>query len=229
MMRSLPHIRVISIALASLFLAMPAICQIDQAFDQTFGSKVEANDLDESKALNPFPYYEFTFWDDGTPGYDANDPVYIHFSPGNSIVSEYDIRLTPFSDFAAGTKVKRTDIDHDKRLTKFANAEPRYMENDNIDGYSLGDPVYLDINPGTLGAKDIRLTNHLGYAAGTRINDSDTDRGMPTSTLPGGLGFYNSNGNIDSRGSGIYDSVDDVYIDVPPSDEVTVNDIRISV
>jgi hypothetical protein len=114
MMRSLPHIRVISIALASLFLAMPAICQIDQAFDQTFGSKVEANDLDESKALNPFPYYEFTFWDDGTPGYDANDPVYIHFSPGNSIVSEYDIRLTPFRVLRLAPRFMRTDIDHDR-------------------------------------------------------------------------------------------------------------------
>jgi hypothetical protein len=229
MMRSIPHLRIVFTALALSFLIVPAICQLDGAFDQTFGSKVEENDLDESKALNSFAYYEFAFWDDGTPGYDANDPVYIHFSPGNSIVSENDIRLTRFSDFAAGTKVRRTDIDHDKKLTKFANAEPRYIEYDSVDGYSLGDPVYLDINPGVLGANDIRLTNHLGYAAGTRINDSDADRGMITSTLPGSLGFYNSNGNVNSRGAGIYDFVDSVYVDVPPSDEVTVNDIRISV
>jgi hypothetical protein len=213
-----------------LFILSPVLSQPDQQpLAQTDGSKVTAGSLDESLALNAFRYYEFAFWDDGAPGYDINDPVYLHFNSNYHIVIEGDTRITPFGNCAASTKVLRTDIDNGKKLTRLANAEPRYLEHDGIDGYSLGDSIYLTIRPGTVSANDVRLTSYLGYAAGSKVNDADADRGMPTSTVPGSLSFYNADGNVDNMGQGIYDTQDNIYMDVPPSDVATVNDVRLSI
>ena len=218
------------LALVTLFILSPALSQPDQQpLIQTYGSKVMVGSQDESLALNDFRYYEFAFWDDGISGHDINDPVYLHFNPNYHIVSESDIRLTPFDNYVAGTKVLRTDIDNDKKLTRFANAEPRYLESDGIDGYSLGDPIYLTIHPGTVNGNDIRLTSYLGYAAGSKVTDADADRGMPTTTVPGSLSFCNADGNIDNMGQGIYGTGDSIYMDVPPSNVVTVNDVRLSI
>jgi hypothetical protein len=229
-MRLTSYLRAAFPALVMLFILSPVLSQPgQQILAQADGSKVAAGSLDESLALNAFRYYEFAFWDDGTPGYDINDPVYLHFNPNYRIVSEGDIRLTPFGNYAASTKVLRTDIDNDKKLTRFANAEPRYLEHDGIDGYSLGDPIYLTIRPGIVSANDVRLASYLGYAAGSKVTDADADQGMPTSTVPGGLSFYNADGNIDNMGQGIYGTQDNIYLDVPPSNVATVNDVRLSI
>jgi hypothetical protein len=150
------------------------------------------------------------------------------------MVSQNDVRLTPFGIFAAGSQVKPTDPDHDKQLIRFGAsrypvAELRYFDVDGGKVYSLEDPVYLDINPGTVGAGDIRITSYKDYPAGSRVRDSDVDSDKPTMTLPGMLCFYNANGNVNNGGWGFYDEGDVVYMDTQyPFYQVTVNDIRMS-
>jgi hypothetical protein len=84
----------------------------------------------------------------------------------------------------------------------------RYFDVKRSKSYSLDDPVYLNINPGTVTSGDIRLTSYMGYEAGSRVRDSDLDSGKPTTILSGTLTFYNANGNINNGGWAIYDAGD---------------------
>jgi hypothetical protein len=210
---------------------------------QIYGSKVMTDDLDESKALSPFfggP--QFAFIDLNNNGlFEPGDPVYINLNPADGIVSENDIRVTPFSNASfAGTQVMATDPDHDKALVRFGTgrypaAELRYFDMDGDKSYSLIDPVYLDLNPGSVTAGDIRITGYpldapLIYLPGSRVRDSDLDSDKPTNTLPGTFSFYNNDGNINNGGWAIYDTGDVIYMDTQfPFNVITVNDIRMSI
>ena len=163
----------------------------------------------------------------------------ININPADGVVSENDVRVTPFGTFPAGSQVVATDPDHDKPLKMFGTyhypaAEPRYFDVNGDKAYSIEDPVYLNLNPGIVSAGDIRITGYPvntplpGLIPGSRVRDSDSDSGKPTSTLPGMLAFYNANGNINDAGRGIYDKDDVVYIATQyPFNAITVNDIRL--
>jgi hypothetical protein len=201
-----------------------------------YGSKVLSHDIDEGRALSPFYIEpEFAFVDLSNNGIiEPDDPVYLHIDPTISRVSEGDVRITPFGVFSAGSKVEATDPDHGKELKKFGSvryppAELRYFDVDGDRAYSLNDPVYLDLNPGTVTAGDIRITGYKDYPAGSRVRDSDADSSKPTSTLPGMLCFYNPDGDINNGGWAIYNIPDPIYVDMQyPFYSVTPNDIRIS-
>jgi hypothetical protein len=233
-MMYLSNYRLALLAMVFILLGSSAIAQDSSA--HTFGSKVKLSDSDESKALSRFfvdP--EFAFYDANIKGiFDSGDPVYIHINPTEPTVSENDVRLTSFGSFPPGSQVRLTDPDVGYPLsqfgsTGFSRAEVRYFDVDGDKAYSLNDPVYLDFNPGTVTSGDIRLTNYMGYDAGTRVRDSDLDSGKPTTILPGMLNFFNSNGDINNGGYAIYDSGDIIYMDTQaPFLTVTVNDIRLS-
>lgn len=238
-MRAISNFGVILLATIFLMLSYPAIAQ-------DYGSKVMAGDEDESRALSPFfSGPEFAFIDLNNNGlFEPTDPVYINMNPADCMVSENDVRVTFFEDpsyFPAGSQVRAAEPDHDKALIRFGTyrypaAELRYFDMDGDKAYSLNDPVYLDLDPGKVTAGDIRITGYLepiqGFdmGAGTRVRDADPDSDKLTITLPGMLGFYNANGNINNGGWAIYDTGDLVYMDTQyPFNTVTVNDIRLSI
>jgi len=214
------------------------------AMAQEYGSKVMPNDLDESRALSPFfSGPEFAFIDLNNNGmFEPGDPVYINIYPADGMVSENDVRITPFETeamYPAGSQVRASDPDHDKPLIRFGTyrypvAELRYFDMDGDKAYSIIDSVYLDLSPGTVSAGDIRITGYpldelLAYFPGSRVRDADLDSDKPTTTLPGMLSFYNANGNINNGGWAIYDTGDVIYMDTQyPFNAVTINDIRMS-
>ncbi len=240
-MRSI--LMVFLLALAFFSISSPAFAQFD------FGSKVLPGQDDESKALSPFYVGpEFAFIDLNDNGiFEPGDPVYININPADGVVSENDVRVTDFGSdynqgmpypFTAGSQVRATDPDHDKPLIRFGTyrypaAELRYFDMDGDKAYGIEDPVYLDLSPGTVSAGDIRITGYpldgsMISAPGSRVRDSDPDSDKPTSTLPGMLAFYNTNGNINNGAWGIYDTGDVIYIDTQyPFNVITVNDIRL--
>lgn len=202
-----------------------------------YGSKVQLNDVDESRALNPF-YVAPTlaFVDAGVVGvFDPGDPVYIHIDPNSNSVSENDLRITPFGDFPAGSQVELSHPDYGNKLSRFGvspypSVELRYFDAKGDKAYSIDDPIYLDVNPGKVNSGDIRITGYLGYEAGSRLEDSDIDADKPTSLLPGMFNFFNANGNINNAGWAIYDKGDKIYIDTQyPFSTITINDIRVAV
>mgnify|MGYP000896121987 CR=1 FL=1 len=202
-----------------------------------YGSKVLQNDVDESRAMNPFYVAPiFAFVDAGIIGtFDPGDPVYIHIDPNSNFVSENDLRITPFGDFPAGYQVGLSDPDYGNKLSRFGvmpypAVELRYFDSKGDKAYSIDDPVYLDINPGKVNSGDIRITGYMGYEAGSRVEDSDVDADKPTSLLPGMFNFFNANGNINNAGWAIYDQGDKIYIDTQyPFYTITINDIRMAI
>jgi len=179
---------------------------------------------------------EFAFWDGGIVGvFDRDDVVYINIDPTDDVVSENDIRLTPFGDLPAGSQVAKADNDIGKPLTKFGTAttpraELRFLDAGGDRAYNLEDPIYLNVVPGEINPNDVRITNYKGFSAGSRVKDDDPDNGLKTSTLPGMLSFFNTNGNINNGGYAIYDRGDIVYMDTQyPFYVVTINDVRLSI
>ncbi|MHC1631544.1 MAG: hypothetical protein ACXQT4_04530 [Methanotrichaceae archaeon] len=221
------------ILLLILGLALVASSVVLAADELEYGSKVKFGDTDESRALSPFYMGpEFAFWDVGTPDlFDPEDPVYINIDPTDDTISENDVRLTPFGILTAGSQVSKVDNDCGQKLTKFGTGkvprvELRYLDVNGDGAYSLEDPIYLDVNPGTVNSNDVRITSYKGNPAGSRVKESDTDNGLPTSTLPGKLSFFN-NGDINNGGFAIYGRGDRVYIDTQdPFYIVTINDVR---
>jgi len=112
--------------------------------DYGFGTKVMSTDLDLGRPLFCTPAGTMVgFWDVGTPGYDENDPVYLHiarFCAG--LIDANDIRLTGIDNHSPGSKVTFSDVDMNKPLTLL----PSTINFLNIHGsqaYDLEDPVYL--------------------------------------------------------------------------------------
>lgn len=233
MMRYLPFGRT---AVMVLVLALVATSATSASEDMEYGTKVKWNDVDEAGALSPFyTGPELAFWDEGIIGvFDTEDVVYININPSDDVVSENDVRLTPFGDLPAGSQVAKADNDIGKQLTKFGTAttpraELRFLDVGGDLAYNLEDPIYLNVVPGQINANDVRITSYKGFPAGSRVNDADPDNGLKTSTLPGMLSFFNKNGNINNGGYAIYDRGDVVYMDTQyPFYVVTINDVRMS-
>jgi len=233
-MRNLPFSRM---ALLMLVLTLAASSASWAQEEMQYGSKVNWNDIDEAGALSPFYMGpEFAFWDGGIRGvFDPEDPVYINIDPTDDEVSENDVRLTIFGDLPAGSQVAKADNDIGQPLTKFGTgttprAELRFLDVNGDRAYSINDPIYLNVVPGKINSGDVRITNYQGYSAGSRVADSDLDNGLPTSTLPGMLSFFNTNGDINNGGYAIYDRGDIVYMDTQyPFYMVTINDVRMSI
>lgn len=202
-----------------------------------FGSKVAPGDVDVGRLLYNFPAGQPTlkYWDVSSNGYTGDDIVYLAINPSINHVNAYDIRLTPFNAYPAGSKVMPAPGDNDigMPLTPIAgNISGIYFQNlyGNTPGYDLMDRVYILVNPDQINTRtvvnDIRLTQVGGMlAAGTRVFDFHPDHDKlaiplisPVTVNPLGplaaIRFFNRNGNIDLFGNPIYDAEDDVYLDI---------------
>jgi hypothetical protein len=129
-----------TLLLASIVLmASPA-----SSSDYPFGSKVLANQSDIGRPLFSLPVETtVAFWDIGTPGYDEDDPVYLHIGPSASgTTNANDVRLTLLDDLPAGSKVAFLDPDMNKP-TKQLHSAISFLDLHGSRAYDLDDPVYL--------------------------------------------------------------------------------------
>jgi hypothetical protein len=226
------YTKIALLAVSSILLILSTAC----ASEYAFGTKVLLTDKDMGKPLFAMPDgTTVAFWDTGVvPGYDENDVVYLHTSTATTVNSN-DIRLTPFGDFPAGSKVTPYDNDIGMPLTSLP-ASIRYLNIYGSVNYNLGDPVYIHqnlpcLNPPSAFAtitNDVRLTEVRGLIPGTKVRDFDPDQNklfglIPTNLEP--IGFFDANGN------GVYDYPDDVYLNFPFGVQpgiVAVNNVRLS-
>jgi hypothetical protein len=233
-----------TIALAiSLYLILGLV----GASEYQFGTKVLAGDKDIGRPLFAMPVgTDICFWDTGVvPGYDDIDVVYLDLPFPTTVTKANDVRLTPFGNLPAGSKVTPADNDINMPLAPIAPIGFRAIRYLNLFGsanYDLSDPVYASQNPWLTTVNDVRLnaTPGTGLKSGAKVRDFEPDLNkffMPpapailvTLPTPAGGAFANRLAFFDVNGNGVYDYWDDVYMNVPvgfPA-EVSVNNIRLS-
>jgi len=209
------------------------------------GSKVNINDQDVGRPLHML-CSDLRYRDigDETNNYDLADPVYLDTDGDeDGYVETNDIRITPFSVFPPGSKVKRTDPDINAALIRLKNWSIACFDLNGNEIYDLYDQLYLhDKNMGNETALgDIRITSSRNYPSGSKVMESDIDINRPVFDLMGIMSgdddqvcirFYNANGNyliqdagkvisyqLDDFATPIYDSPDQVYLDTISPDE----------
>lgn len=161
------------------------------------GTKVWQCDVDLVYALMDMPdAAEVRYVDEDSSGAYSHedeilgDGVYIDMD-GNGIVSAGDIRLSDVCGrHDPNTKVGTDKTIHNDLTQIFADAPDDYIiyaDIDGLDGYTLGDPLYLDMDDDGLTLGDIRLTPSPVYpdsnygdtgsigAAWTRVDTGDLD------------------------------------------------------
>jgi hypothetical protein len=117
-------------------------------FEYAFGTKVLPTDTDIGRPLGDMPSRTtLCYWDTCTPGYDENDVAYLHTAPSGCItlyaaVCANDVRLTPFIEYPAGSKVASSDEDIGMPLTPL-HAAINYLNLHGSQAYDLEDPVYV--------------------------------------------------------------------------------------
>ena len=192
------------------------------------GTKVQQGDMDAVYALMvetgaQLAYYEF-----------GEEEVYIDMDADEK-VSIGDVRLTAVSNhYEPNTKVKISDQwDLDHNLTHFENQEIiMYYDLDGLDGYSLGDPLYIDldeddeVSDGDIRLSDVPVFDQDGVTAGSIgqawsvVQDGglnpDADVDWNLDYLPDIGGGYATVdellGYIDSDCSGDWTCVDKLYL-----------------
>lgn len=201
-----------------------------------FGSKVHAVDFDLGYPLNDV-CVQFAYRDIGEVpnNFDQKDPVYIDMDI-NSIADLNDIRLTPFSTYPPGSKVRQTDPDIDYPIKNLEGWSLVFSDLGPNDIYDLQDPVYLhnESMGNAISSGDIRLTFCGDFPAGSRVRRSDSDEGRLVSDLAAlnksdqaDIRFYNANGNfikddfreiavspLDGSPAALYDAPDSVYLHI---------------
>jgi hypothetical protein len=205
-----------------------------------FGSKVLPGDSDIGELLYSFDSVPLImYWDVGeiSGAYDPGDVVYLHVNVPTEDVDIGDVRLTKYGCYSSGSKVNSTDNDIDKALSSFPSGSGIvYTDRYGNAGYDLQDLVYFHtgiIPSYSVSKGDIRLNSFSSFAAGTRVDDNDPDRGFATEPLPYNLRFYNMNGNELLDGTPFYDGPDTIYLDISLDNTnlmgfAVVNDVRLS-
>jgi hypothetical protein len=211
------------------------------ASEYQFGTKVLPTDNDIGRPLFAMPPgTSICYWDTGSPLYDDTDVVYLTVPP-TAITKANDIRLTPFGNLPAGSKV--TPLDNDIAIPIIPiPGTPLAIRYLNLFGgprCDLRDPVYVSQNAVFSFVNDVRLNATLGTGlkSGTKVRDFEPDLNKimgvlpnPLVTLPTFGASVNRLGFFDVNGNGVYDYWDDVYMNVPvgfPA-EVSVNNLRLS-
>ena len=244
---------------AVLAVSMMLIVGSVVASEYPFGSKVYPGDNDLGLPLslyaapNPGPGFSVGYWETGVvAGYDDTDVVYLHQGPRTLVpgVLANDVRLTPFGNLPAGSKVTPQDNDINKPLSPLpAVGIPTTIGWVNLYGgpeYNLKDPVYLHAGPigglTLVTTNDVRLTESGGMAPGTKVQNFDPDlpkvfapatlqspnpiaaaAGAPRLLLPAARIQY-----VDVNGNGQYDYPDDVYLSLPPNPVIPNGDVRVN-
>jgi hypothetical protein len=266
-----------SIKIAALAFCLMLFLGSTLASEYAYGTKVLPGDSDLGMPTHQFgipgqnptqtPLY-IAVWDIGSvPGaVDASDVFYLHIglpAPTTltlalatpAFVRASDIRLTPFGNLPAGSKVtpQDNDIGMPLYLPLAGSGQIHWLDlygtsqGPNAQGYDLEDPVLINVLPaqappgGHTALNDIRLSNSEGMPAGTKLKNSDLDSGKAWAGLPliaaGPIipGLAQLIRYFDVNGNGIYDYPDDIYLKFPPSAlpgnpvvNVEVNDVRLS-
>ena len=228
-----------------------------------FGSKVKSEDQDNGILVEDFysvstliqnpVTIEYLEVGNVPASYDLDDVLYLHIGPGT--INSGDIRLTPYGNKSAGTKVAAGDNDLGNDLESFFTPYPRlvYVDwGDFPDQYDLNDSVYVKTAPPLkqIAIGDVRLTRVGDNLPGSKVRRFDPDSSEFVELLhpgpnfalwpPGALGkirFYNVNGDLfgDPFSVPIYDAPDRVYFDISyPSlptrlfGYVTANSLRLN-
>jgi hypothetical protein len=125
--------------LSIIFIVCPA-----SSSDYPFGSKILPGNLDIGRPLFSFPAETtVAFWDIGTPGYDEEDPVYLHIGHSASgKTNANDVRLTFIANVSPGSKVRFQDSDMNKPITQL-HSIIIFLDIHGSRAYDLLDPVYL--------------------------------------------------------------------------------------
>ena len=224
-----------------LVLGLLLIQTLASASEYEFGTKVLAQDNDIGRALYTLPYADVMYWDIGpNPGiYDEGDVLYLVFVAAPPVVRANTVRITPFENYAAGSKVRAADKDIDMPLAAFLPGHAIvYLD---LFGsswpatFDLKDPVYFHNFGPNIITNDVRLTNVSNNAPGTKVIDFDPDHSKPLVILqilpaiaPGSLIAY-----FDVNGNEAYDYADDMYLiylagGFPLDPHVRVNSVRLS-
>ena len=140
------------------------------------GTVVKSGELDEFHGTNFIPWNRIRYYDINLDGYTPDDPVIID-QDDNYMISPLDVRLTPYSGFAAGSKVKVSDNDpywHQPLIILTAVQAGWFDVDDRA--YDGKDYVYLDIfNDNFVTVNDIRLTGLEGPGAQICTGDLNND------------------------------------------------------
>jgi len=133
--------RLIRALLLAIIIMMLALAS---GSEYPFGSKVLSAHWDIGRPLFPIPSEtNVAFWDIGTPGYDEEDPVYLHIGPfASGTTNANDVRLTFLDDLAAGSKVTFLDPDMNKPIKQLPSTIS-FLDLYGSRAYDLNDPVYL--------------------------------------------------------------------------------------
>ena len=238
-----------SIKIAALAFCLMLFLGSALASPYAFGTKVLSGDIDFGSPLrsyalpNPAPDFSICYWETGVVnGYDDTDVVYLHQGPVVGVVRANDVRLTPFGNLPAGSKV--TPQDNDIGMSPLFVIPPipgslaasiGWVNLYGGPGHDLNDPVYLHQgavvpNPPVrlTTTNDVRLTAIGGKEAGTKVGDLDPDLPLnfaipvagspnPIVTFPLGVQFPPSPAAairyVDINGNNQYDYPDDVYLE----------------
>jgi hypothetical protein len=249
-------IKITALAFCLMFFLGSAL-----ASPYAFGTKVFSTDSDFGSPLsaylpsvNPIPDFSICYWETGVvAGFDNTDVVYLHQGAvvPISVVLANDVRLTPFGNLPAGSKVTPQDNDIGMRPLALipGPANIGWVNLYGGPGHDLDDPVYLHQGPvpGTLTlTNDVRLTAVAGNGPGTRVGNLDPDLSRTFSAwVPNSPASITALGGggvqfpaliairyVDVNGNGQYDYPDDVYLVTtnprPPNLSVRANDLRLS-
>jgi hypothetical protein len=246
--------------IAFLAIGVVIVMGMSAASEYAFGTKVLPGDTDIGRPLNnlfnpPPSGATVMIWDIGpNPGfYDQDDVLYLVRFPSPATVTTNAIRLTPFGDYAAGSKVTPKDKDIGMPLSVIPGAFPAggsfvildlygtsALKTPLLQQYDLDDPVYWHRSLWNIATEtnDVRLSKISGsLVPGTKLNNFDPDHfklitlldvwQVLPSPLQSWLKYYDANGN------GIYDYSDDVYLirpipGGPGGLQVTINSVRLS-
>lgn len=235
---------------AALAISLYLVLGLVGASEYQFGTKVLAGDKDIGRPLFAMPAgTDIRFWDTGVvPGYDDTDVVYLSASIAPPIpttaIKANDVRLTPFGNIPAGSKVTPADNDIGMPLSIIppGGSNIRYLDLFGGPTCDLNDPVYVSRVPAITFVNDVRLnaTPGTGLKPGTKVRDFEPDLNKFFGFTPPNLavvplpafGIFSTRlGFFDVNGNGVYDYWDDVYLNYPqgvPAGSVTVNNIRLS-
>jgi hypothetical protein len=199
-----------------------------------FGSKVRTGDTDVNDVLIPNGGLAVGFMDLpplNALAPDPSDVAYLHKGTFPGIISQGDVRLSPFAGFPAGTRVKTIDPDAGRLINAFP-VTANWVYSALFGGVPpqpcvIDDPVYWAVNAASVvhSVTDLRLSKIQNLNPGTWAKYSDGDFNYPIGLLNNALLMIR-----DLNGNGQYDDSDSVYLKINNASptEVQPGDLRLT-
>lgn len=210
------------------------------------GTRVHQGDIDAVYVLTMDEQIRIMYGDINSNGeYDPGETIYVDMYLDLDQVEAGDIRLSPYHDYPANTKVVSTEIDKNNPLRELPTGQfvIGYVDVNNNGVYDVADPLYVDTDGDfRVSVGDLRLTKRTAmtetYAPYTVVEDGDFDAilndqmldiafNTPFANSP----FWGLVGYIDSDCSGDWTCPDKLYLQQIRFDIgdllVTIGDLRL--